>query len=76
MTFLDALTSKVGSLQFICLRYFPSMRTRIFFALITLKTRVESAGKTSEWKTVNGQMGVKTKAPIVGSKTGPPAEKE
>ena len=52
------------------------MRTRISSALITLKVMVELAGKTSEWNTVNEQMGVITKAPTAGSKTGPPAEKE
>jgi hypothetical protein len=76
VTFLDTLISKVGSLQIICLWYFPSMRTRISSALITLKTMVEFAGKTSEWNTVNEQIGVITKAPSAGSKTGPPAEKE
>ena len=73
VTFLDTVTSNVGSLQFINLRYFPSIRTRISSVLVTLKVMVELAGKTSEWNTVNEQMGVITKAPAAGSKTGPPS---
>jgi len=76
VTFLDIVTSTAGSLQFITLRYFPSMRTRISSALLTLKVIVESAGKTREWNTVNEQIGVTTKAPTDGSSTGPPAENE
>ena len=41
-----------------------------------LNVIVESAGKTNERKTVNEQMGVMTKAPIAGSKTGPHADSE
>ena len=76
VTFLDTVTSTFGSLQVISLRYFPSMRTRICSVFVTLKVIVELAGKTSGWNTVKEQMGVITKAPTVGSKTGPPAEKE
>ena len=52
------------------------MRTRTSSALVTLKVILHLAGKISEWKTVNEHIGVITKAPNPGSKTGPPAENE
>jgi len=76
VVFSETVTFSIGSFPFTSLRYFPSIRTSISLGLDTLKVTVDFAGKTMEWKTVRGQMGVTTKASTCRSRTGPPAERE
>jgi len=76
VSFFERVTVTVGSLELIGLLNCPSIKTSILFGLRISIVRLEFAGKTTGRKSVNGHIGVKTKAFTLGSKTGPPADNE
>lgn len=76
VSFLERVTVRLASSELIIFRCCPSITIRVSLGLRTLIVRLESAGNTIERKTLKAHMGVRTKAFMHGSRTGPPAESE
>src|SRR3989304_7409261 len=76
VSYLEQVMVMFGSLELTTWQCCPSITTRILFGLMTSIVRFDSAGKTTERKTLKEHTGVNTNAFTFGSRTGPPAESE